>query len=148
MTPDEYHARELGEFEQRWGAGDFEALAEGVKFCHVTGAPVPEWLAAAVITELHAAFHGFGPRERGMTQTAKAKARSRQVRKRRAVWAEHFLADRPGRLIDGKPMTRAQAFELAQEELKGTFARGTAEEIEKAYNVERRAERERLRKTP
>lgn len=145
------HARDLAEYEERWRAGDFPALVEAIQFCHTAEAVVPLWLAQAISVELHAAFHDFRPRERGMKRSHKARLERARIQSERALWAEVFLAERgprgSGRLIDGKPMTRAQAFEMASVQLQSTAARGSATEIEKAYNAERARQRRRLRET-
>jgi hypothetical protein len=149
-TKDEYDANELSEFEKRWADREFPALAEAIEYCHTTSAAVPAWLAEAIIQELHAAFHGLGTRERGMTRSHKAKLERAQIQWKRAEWARIFLLERgpshSGSLIDRRPMTREQAFEAASVQLRGSNAQGEAKEIEKAYDAQRRKEK-RLRKS-
>lgn len=142
MDRQEFFDRELAEYAQRWSDGDFPALAEAVEFCHLNAAPIPEWMAKALIVELHAAFHGIGPRARGMGRGPKDRMIRQEVQRQRAAWAGFFLDSRGD---GGEPRTRREAFEAASVELRGSRAQGTAEEIEKAYNAERR--RERLRET-
>jgi hypothetical protein len=142
MDRQEFFDRELAEYAQRWSDGDFPALAEAVEFCHLSAAPVPEWMAKALIAELHAAFHGIGPRSRGMGRGPKDRMIRQEIQRQRAAWAEFYLN---GRGDGGEVMTRRQAFEAASLELRGSRAQGTAEEIEKAYNAVRR--RDRLRQT-
>lgn len=127
----------LGEYERRFTERDFLALSEAVEFCHLNSVPMPGWASDAVLEELHAALHSIGPRERGLGRGHADRAKRQAIQKQRAGWAAFFLSGG----LEGSRKNRKEAFERAALELRGTPAQGEPEQIERAYNAERRAER-------
>ena len=139
MSRQAFICMELGEYERRFGERDFFALSEAVAFCHLNAIPTPEWVTNAVLDELHASFHGIGPRQRGLGRGHADRARWAAIQKQRAGWAEFYRSG--GVDATGQRLTREQAFKLASQELIGTPAFGDPEQIRKAYDAQRKKAR-------
>ena len=131
---------EIAGYRRRWEQGDFRAVLDAFEHFHNWSEALPDWLANAVWMALQLAYEVGGAPGKGRTGTFKAQAARNDLHWWRWLVASSWLANRPVRLIDGKPkrMTREDALEGAREQLAGTPYRGSASAILASYHkVER-----------
>ena len=137
MTREEFFEAEFAERRIEYERGYYPAAIEAFRLCAMNNLPLPAWLAdvvhGALVFTLKEGGKGPNRRKGGFL----AQALRLEIHQRRWNTARMWLRHRE--LLpfgdDSFPATREGAFECASRVLKGTPAQGSAQQVERSYDL-------------
>lgn len=121
--------RELEDCRRFFELGDTSRIVLAFKWCLAGGLPVPDWLAP----DVEAATEFFF-RKGGATGKGKGGGNAVRFQRQRKDRLRHQMALRELARRATVGGNRDDAFDRASERLRGTFARGSAQAVERSHD--------------
>lgn len=147
----EVWASQLNFASERYEAGNPLSLLDGLALCRRGNMPIPDWLFQGLMDFGRAALFGDLPRRRGRSGSQMAYLRDVLIHQERfvAVWSTYDLlrtiksgdpnaAEAARSMLGLEPdqevkTTWISAYEIASDDLAGSFAQGNVEAMKRSY---------------